>query len=390
MGSRREKSVRQEKIENDILRRYPKLDLINTECAPERFVQEVKKAYRKTILEIGSGKATGRAEILRELMKSVVKFGSNTVSGMGMKPLMEWCSESGVLKSSTHVSKDAESFSSEGGNKKLRKFLITLTHARNELLSLLSERVEFDKWMPDNFISCGMFRDGWYVKFHRSERVSTDGGKIYRHDKSIEVDGQRYELWLSKHAMERVVGRVCKDPDVGIAVLGEFMSHAIFQFAGFGKFQHLLVCYMPTPYRSMSDIYTKDDLDIPVVPGHRGEEPVMRYLYFPFSVDGNRIILKSALLPGFHGTPEFAAKEDIVTSRARGTVPGLSEKDWAEVRRRTVEFYDRDNDTQMVMSNYYMTIAIVFNLLGHPQFYLGDFELFPVAATSPQELGLPN
>lgn len=387
VGAKRDKNIRKEKLENDILRRYPGLTLVGSECAPNKFVSEVKKAYRQTILEMASTKVAGRAEILRELMKTMVKLGSNTVTGIGMKSLIDWCCDSGIIKSDAHVNRDADAFQAEGGNRKLKKFLITLIHARNELLSLLSERVDFKNWMPENYISCGLYRDGWYVKFHSPVRASTGGGKIYRHDKTIMVEGKRYEIWLSRHAMDRVVGRVCGDPDVSVSVLGEFMSHGIFQFAGFGKFQHLLVCYMPTPYRGVQEIYDGQPC-VPVIPGHKGDEPVMRYLYFPFAVEGDRIVLKSALLPGFYGTPEFSAKEDIVSGRARAMIPKLSDDDWERARRRTTEFYDRDNDSQMVMTGNYMTVAIVFNLLGHNQFYRGEFEMFPVAVTNPQDIGL--
>lgn len=388
MGAKRDKNVRKVKLENDILRRYPGLTLVDSDVAPEKFVSEVKKAYRQTILQMASTKVAGRSEILRELMKTMVKIGSNTVTGIGMKSLIDWCCDSGIIKSDAHVRMDADAFQAEGGNRKLKSFLITLVHARNELLSLLAERLDFKKWMPEHYISCGLYRDGWYVRFHSPVRASTGGGKIYRHDKTIEVDGKRYQLWLSRHAMDRVVGRVCGDPDVSVSVLGEFMSHAIFQFAGFGKFQHLLVCYMPTPYRGVCEIYNDEQSNITVIPGQKGDEPVMRYLYFPFVVDGDRIILKSALLPGFYGTPEFSAKEDIVSGRARSMLPKLSEEDWHRARQRTLEFYDRDNESQMVMTGNYMTVAIVFSLLGHPQFYRGEFDMFPIAVTSPQDIGL--
>ena len=383
MSARRDKERRKDRLEKDTIRRYPSLQLVGTEGVPEKYLTEVKRAYRKVILNLANNKSNGRSEVLREFMKMIVKQRANSVSGMGMRNLMEWCSKADVSKCSKSVAEDMESFCQEGGSKKTRKFLMMLTHVRNELLSHMSEHVDFVKWMPDYCLSCGMLRDGWYIRFHAAEVQSTSGGKIYKHSRSVEVEGKTYEIWLSKHALDRIIGRVCKDPDVSVCVLAEFMRHGIFQFSGFGKFQHLLVCLMPTPYRRSAALSE----EATAIDGHRGDEPVMRYLYFPFAVDGDKIILKSALLPGFYGTPEYAVKEDIASGRCRESAGGLSEQQWEEISKRAKQFYDRSNDEQMVMSDNFMTMSIIFHMLGHKQFYMADFELFPLIVMSPSEIG---
>ncbi len=370
MSKARDKKIKKDKLEKDYLSQFPLINFIDSQNAPESFEKDIKKAYRQVLLDLQK-KKTIKDAFFYEFLKMFKKLHADTVSGESMKKLIYWvCNHELFQKIYPPQSQPLVK------NLKLSKFLYATQQIRSIFIEKIEEKTNIDKYLPDCFATFGIYGNGFYVRFHAVFKEKTDGGTIYKHAKTLNVDGVEYELWFSKHALDRViqrVGSILESPNV---IMGEFISHAPFFFNGFTGQQHLLCCYMPSPLRNNKNIFDDVGIELPVLAGHKQEDRLMKYLYFPFVVKGKRIICKSALLPGFAGTPEYYLKEKL------SKMPSSDELDAECIKM----FYDRNYQMQNAISAEFCYISILFHKFGMPQYFQGEFNCFPIIATFQNEL----
>lgn len=369
MSKLRQKRNKAEKIEKDYLSQFPPIYFIDNDLAPDQLQKDIKKAYKKTLLDIQSKKKNIDETIFFEFAKKLKKLNIDTILGQNMKEFIEWVNNNDLFINNINVPstvkpQDYNAAMFFCANLRVRSFI------KNEILN----KIEINKYLPDNFVSFGLYKNGFYFRFHKIKKLKTDGGTIYQHKKNIIVDGQTFELWFSKHAIDRVIERIGDELESPIIMLGEFMSHAPFMFNGFSGNQHLLCCYMLSPIEKNHAIFNVfENFETVTMKDHKKSDILMKYLYFPFVVKDNKIICKSALLPGFQGTPEFSLKQQLIKS-------GYDNDDNPNVidfKNCLKEFYRRDNEKQSVITADFMFIALMFHQSGLHQFFDGEYKSYP-------------
>ena len=375
MSKIRDKKVKADKLEKDYLSQFPPIYFIDKDLAPEKFEKDIKKAYKNYLLELQSKKKTTVEKIFFEFTKKMKKINADTVFGDNMSDFINWVNSNEFFEKVTE-NKELPILK----NIKLSKFLYIAMKCRSLFIQEITKRININKYLPDYYASFGIYKNGFYVRFHQIQKEKTDGGTLYKHKRNLFVDGQEYELWFSKHAIDRVLQRVGDDYESPLIILGEFISHAPFMFNGFGSMQHLLCCYMLSPLRKDNQIFEFcPEVKVDVLKNHKDEERLMKYLYFPFVVKDNRIICKSALLPGFQGTPEYQFKEQMLKDP-------LKENEFDVLKIALKEFYSRSNENQNVISSDFVFIAIMFHKYGFPQFFDGSIDYYQPVITHTNQL----
>jgi len=393
MPKTRDKKVKIEKLEKDYLSKFPSIYFVDKDLAPQSFEKEIKKAYRKLLFGFQTNKKNLKEMFFIEFMKKIKKLNIDTVLGDNMKEIIDWVSGNEMFLKAFDIQ-----HAPEMKNRKLALFLHAAGKLRSFFIKMICDQINLSKYLPDYFASFGLYRNGFFIRFHQVQKEKTEGGTIYRHHKNLTVDGESYELWFSKHAIDRVLERVGEEIESPIIILGEFISHAPFSFNGFGTMQHLLCCYMPSPFRKNSEVYEAAGINLSVLDGHTKSENLMKYLYFPFVVKGNKIICKSALLPGFYGTPEYQMKEellrglpesersmDIYSDELEDALKACMNSEDA-LRLCLKKFYDRNNENQNVISSEFCYISLMFHKHGMPQYFWGDFDGYQPIITCTKQL----
>lgn len=373
---RKDEKTRKKK-DLEILGKYPSLSIIGGDNVDAKIISSIKKTYRNIIFMIDSKKKNETELILCEFLKHIKKYNFHTQKNSRetvdkfweiYKPKAGW-----ILNEIYKNLKDKD-------NDKLGFFLAAVHSTITMLTNQMFKQCNLINIMPDTFMLCSLYKDNVMVRFKSMTSKATPSGRIYKHKKNMMVDGKEYELWFTKHAIERIMQRVANF-DV-MKIVAEFMHHAHFEFSGFGKFQHLLCAYLATPI-SGSVILEVDD-DIPTMNGHEPKDVISKYLYFPFVIDENKIVCKSGLIPGFYGTPEFLLRQSIEKNNVtyKGSKVNLNEplltKNGLEIIPCKIvkDFYEKNCDGQMVNTNDFHFISYIFHRLDMPQYYMGEMKSF--------------
>lgn len=397
--SKDRQTKRKEKIKKDnnikeITDRFPSLIIFNESNSPDNNLSSVfKKLYRKMTLDLTSKKEkTVTEKIVLELFKAIKKYN------------LDIDSDSFFTKRILDNSFFENYYNKMKNILSTKKFITAILQVSlSSLNSFLIKRTNFEKYFPDYFFTSGYLGNQIYIKFFKIKKQKTDNGTIYQHFKKIIVDNQEYEIHFSKHAIERISGRVfsanklnLKQGDffdtfcesVVMNTFSEFIAHANFEFCGFSQNQHLLCCYMPLTqeisHRIEKDIFKKNN-EFPLLKNQKYETMLMKYFYFPFIVEDKKIICKSALLAGFAGTPEFILKNKILNGKIDFDNI-CSENDIIPFVNSIKKFYSKDENNSFLFTDEFFNIMMLFHILGSPQFFKGEWFSFPLFAKLSKEV----
>lgn len=384
--ARKEEKTRK-KNESEVLGKYPGLSIVGEEHVDQQIISAIKKAYKNIILTVDSKRKSESELIVCDLLKHIKKHGFHSQQKSNNVVNKFWdIYKPGAGRFLNYV---YESIKSKENDK--LGFFISAVHSTTTILTnKIFKCCKLESILPDTFMLCSLYKDGLLLRFHQIPSKATPSGRVYKHEKSIVVDGKEYEIWFTKHALERVMQRVASF-DV-MKIMGEFMSHAHFEFSGFGKFQHLLCAYLATSISGSVAITDEDD--IPTMSGQNPVDMISKYLYFPFVVEDNRIICKSGLIPGFYGTPEFLLRQAIEKNNVvfEGEMVDLDKPIKTNGGKMITpskvvrDFYEKNCDGQMVNTNNFYFISYIFHKLGMVQYYMGEIEsFFPIISRNIKE-----
>lgn len=394
---KRKEKLKKEKIQKEILDKFPKLVIFKEEDAPENIISAFKKQYNNMLLALNSKKNRTRDEtIVFEFLKAIKKFNLNidSADSFFVKRIMEMP----FFKNVFIIFNQNYGHSSE-------KFIIAMLQlVVSCMTSYLFAQTNFNTFLPNNFFTVGYLNSEIYIRFFKISFERTQHGTIFKHFKKTNVDGQEYEIYFSKHSLERIFQRIIsstkyttkKDSflnytgkNIAMDAFAEFFVKAKFEFCGFTKNQHLLCCYMPLTYEAEKMIkspnFKKFKFDLPNLKNEKYEVILMRYFYFPFFVEGNKIVCKSSLLAGFSGTPEFYLRNSILDKRT--SIEGLINPNDEELFLDIIkDFYSKQKNNSFVFTEEFNNILILFHHFDHPQFFKGEWQPMPRFAKVSKEI----
>lgn len=395
---KRKEKLKKEKIQKEILDKFPKLVIFKEEDAPENIISAFKKQYNNMLLALNSKKNRTRDEtIVFEFLKAIKKFDLDLNESYSNSLLAKKIMEMPFFKNIFIM------FNMSYGHSSL-KFVKAMSQVVVSCItSYLFKETNFEKFMPNNFFTIGYLNNEVYIRFFKVHFEKTQNGTIFKHFKKINVDGQDYEIYFSKHSLERIFQRIvstshfvvkqqsfldCAYKNITMDAFSEFIVNAKFEFCGFAKNQHLLCCYMPLTYEAEKMIKIdnfKFKFEIPVFKNQKYETILMRYFYFPFFVEDNKIVCKSSLLAGYSGTPEFYLRNSVVDKRhsIKELVNPNEEELFIDIIKN---FYSKQKNNSFVFTEEFNNILILFHHFDHPQFFKGEWESLPHFAKVSKEI----
>ena len=406
MSKDRLAKLKKEKNENEILNKFPNLEVFSIENAPEKIHLQIKKLYRNFLIKLNSKKEKNIQEKLAyEFLKHIKK---NNINPCFIKsyelekilelPIVELLSKHTKIK----IKKDLY-------------FFCTQTII-NFFKNFVWNKTGFQNHFPKYFYIMGFLNRNLYFKFLKLETTKSEFGTTYQHFKNIEADGKKYEIHFSKHAVERICERLFKKEVEGDNVdetdldfvastsalqilnnnqlqfkaihnaFAEFITHAHFEFCGFSKNQHLLCCYLPLSFYSESVLrnFKFETEDLSFLKNHKDKNyTLMRHFYFPFIIMENKIICKSTLLAGFSGTPEFFIKNQLLNNNLKNTD---FNEDYDEIKNFVRTFYSKESNSSCLFTDEFLKILLIYHLAGKSQFFKGEWTSFPHFAELSKEL----
>lgn len=379
----REKDKKKEMLEKEFFNKFCALEIINGEEAPAGMVSTFKKLYKKMLVELSNNKSNENDIIVYEYLKSLrnIFFDFDVKNHQAMKlfekPIMQMVYSN--LKEEMKLDKI--------------KFLrATLQLVSACISDYLIKQSNFKNYFPEKLFVLGFLNNKVYIKFISIKMEKTEHGRIYKHNKTLELNGKKYSLYFTKHALERIAERILKDKEevnrsflgnkvidnIANDILCEFIVHGNFNFE---KDNNLLCSYMPLTYDFDSKVVKNkmfmSNFDLKLLDGQKYVRILMKYFYFPFNIVDDKIICKSALIAGYDGTPEFKLKKEIINDKVNFSKI-CKEDSWKTFREIIKNFYDKYDNNSCVFNDQFPLILMVYHILGEEQFFKGEWKDFPV------------
>jgi hypothetical protein len=394
---KRKEKLKKEKIQKEILDKFPKLVIFKEEDAPDNMVSAFKKQYNTMLFTLNCKKNRTQDEtIVYEFLKAIKKFDLDLDSKNALltKKIMDMPFFKNIFIM----------FNQTYGHSSSRFMIATLQIVVSCITSYLFTKTYFDKFLPNYFFTMGYLNNEVYLRFFKISFEKTQNGTIFKHFKKINVEGQNYEIYFSKHSLDRIFQRIvsttkysdkkesfleCIHKNITMDAFAEFIISAKFEFCGFSKNQHLLCCYMPLTYdaekKIKSNNFKKFKFELPNLKNEKYEAILMRYFYFPFFVQGNKIICKSSLLAGYSGTPEFYLRNSILAKRIslKGLISPNDEELFVDIMGN---FYSKQKSNSFIFTEEFNNILIVYHHFNNPQFFKGEWESLPRFAKLSKEI----
>jgi hypothetical protein len=388
---KRKRKLKKDLLEKDFFNKFCSLELFSEDKAPPNIAVAFKKAYKKMLVELSDKKdKTSNEKTILEFLKMIrlsnfdPKFSPDSYTTI--KILEKQFIQKLLIEFKTDYKFDT------------RKFLFTMLQLTTSCItSYLLKNSNFKNFFPYYFFTLGFLNNQVYIKFLKIESLKTDNGTLFKHLKGMNVEGEKYEIYFTKHSLDRISERILSEEEkksfnlsflnaevdhIKMDALSEFFSHTHFNFCGFSGNQHLLCCYMPLTYDTDDKIKSSilKSIEFPLLKNQRYDKILMRYFYFPFEVVGKKIICKSSLLAGFQGTPEFSLKNKILSDRIEFK-DICSDDSWKNFKDILRSFYDKYENNSYLFNNDFSTIVIMYHLLGKEQFFKGEWIQFPTFST---------
>jgi hypothetical protein len=181
---------------------------------------------------------------------------------------------------------------------------------------------------------------------------------------SVNISNKSYEVWFTSHSISRLVERYSSDKKLTYEKYNYLyfaLNHMVVKSSMNKSGTHIVDVFLPCTIgvlSSMSNEYSAKEKELAdsfiEEFFEEGKTTYQKFFSFPVICDGNRLILKTSLVPGFFGTPE----NELVKR-----LPLDSE---------AYKFFNSDFDMQGVLSFEYQKIQILFQSKGYMQFFKDD------------------
>ena len=392
---KKKRKIKKDLLEKDFFNKFCYLELFSEDKAPPNIATGFKKAYRKMLVDLSDKKdKSSHEKVVLEFLKIIrlnnfdPNFSPNSYTTIKIL-------EKQVIQKLSIEFKTDYKFDT-------RKFLFAMLQLTTSCItSYLLKNTNFKNFFPYYFFTLGFLNNQVYIKFLKIESLKTENGTLFKHLKQMNAEGDKYDIYFTKHSLDRISERIFSEKEIKIFnlsflnaeldhikmdALSEFFSHTHFNFCGFSGNQHLLCCYMTLTYEIENKIKSNalKYSEFNLLKNQRYDKILMRYFYFPFEVVGKKIICKSSLLAGFKGTPEFSLKNNILSDRIEFK-DICSDDSWKNFKNILRSFYDKYENNSYLFNNDFSTIVMMYHLLGKEQFFKGEWIQFPTFSTLRKE-----
>jgi len=293
--------------------------------APPQFVKVVKDTIRKINFLDRREFQPWETEVFRNIKQA------------GSEPLYELC--------------DAED----------QEKRLVASHFLSRLQKLVLSRIprdELRRWCPYHGVDISLVGRKIRVTFYSLSSESGPNGTIYfsRWRPKLEIDGQRKIVGFSRHAIERICDRALLAVDP-VAVLGcaacVVDACVYFERAALSDGQLAFSFFFPCLRDSSNEIFIKAVLGEAAT---WNDNYYYRVGYCPAVVEGEFIVAKTLLFPGYQPTPESRLmwKSDVSFDRKKRINQRIQnwgkESEWSKSALEHFQFFQEQGIPQVIES----------------------------------------
>ena len=316
----REERIRQERHLNGLRSLYPKFVFFNERVVSPEYARAVRRAVSK--INFQTFKFTdGHGDLYDEFLKDVVKYGykyafSAAADVIGLMRMARI--DGGAGHNLNKLAEDEILEFNRRADEFACKHEMMVLQLGDNILE--SDRELFMRFYPEYGFRICFVNDCIAIVFQRIFSHFDTTGKYleYMIPRKVEFGGKGYNLCFKHHALNRIRERFSTDSHDTYAsyiLLYEFFQHMLYRFKKVRGVNYLQFYFpMYTKLKPAADRIFEIDKDIRTIDGQ--PRPLSQFQYYvkaflsPFDVEGDRLHVITALLPGFHPTPEFYAHQD--------------------------------------------------------------------------------
>jgi hypothetical protein len=314
----REERLRKQRHFESVRNLYPQFCFVNEHICDPDYVNIVKNAVKDINFQTFKFHDS-HDYVYHEFLKNIVKHGFKPAFFMaaGVTEFAHKISRMDVRSGTKYLmSEDPEvvEFNKRASNFASQHENLLIAIGDNILFSKGKEGL-FKYWPNQGFRIC-FVDDRICFVFQRINKTQHNNNTCYHYmvPNKIKWNNKEYEMYFTHHAMQRIIKRFSnrgKSSYCSFILLYEFfnnMRHKIAFHAGGRQFVQF---YFPVFSKLLPTVkkIVESEKDLCSIHGHIVEDTEKRDVYVkcfssPLDVDKNIITIITALLPGYHPTPE--------------------------------------------------------------------------------------
>ena len=320
----REERIRKQKHFDSIRSLYPQFCFLNEKVCDKEYVDLVKAAVKNIDFQRFVFDSEYN-DLYHEFLKNIVKFGFKVAFFMAAD-IVEFAQKIARMNPKSGAlylcgdTPDVDSF-----NKKAKLF----ASQHEDMLIQIGDNILFSKdvhgvfkyWPTQGFRIC-FVNDRICFVFQRIHTVKHNNNLLYEYmiPKTVKWHKKEYNLFFTNHAIERMIKRFSNRGSSSYCsyiLLYEFFNNMKYKFDYRAGGRQFIQFYFPVfnlLADTVSDILLKNKY-IPSIQGHVLSEEEKKDVYIkcfssPAVFEDDNLMAITALLPGYHPTPESQAYAD--------------------------------------------------------------------------------
>lgn len=355
---KKKKEIKKQKEQNKKL--YPTFVFFNEEAVEPEFCKIVKDALQlmlnPTFIPIISKKSHHYASMY-DFMKDMKKFNSK-------------------LASKQHMNTWKSSFEKNQNNP--NKPINFTCYLIGDFILNYSEKIQ--NYIPySGFIvgiKCGI-RDCFYIKFKKIKKYSHSFGSRYKSIDTTQenINGKNYEVVFSTHCINRFQERFTEGKIKLYSQLHFFYNliekskyKLIFNDLGCPMLE--MYCPVVNEFNSIAKQLESSVDDLPFLDSENRKNYChihMKYFYLPVTVEKDKMVCLTALLPGFKNTPEYKFRKNNLHKKNKRIFNSKEEEElFVSNSSSATNFYSNEN--AQAFDERYKDVLMWFHKNGFIQF----------------------
>ncbi len=314
----REERLRKQKHFESVRGLYPQFSFVNEHICDRDYVDIVKKAVKDINFQTFKFH-DAHDDIYHEFLKNIVKFGFKPAFFMaaGIEEFAHKISRMDVKKGTQFL------MSEEPEVVEFNKRASNFASQHEKLLLAIGDNILFSKgkdglfkyWPNQGFRLCFVDNKICFV-FQRINKIESDGNTCYQYmiPNKLKWHSKEYDMVFTHHAMSRIIQRFSnrgKSSYCSFILLYEFFNNLKYNLAFHAGGRRFIQFYFPVFSKLLpvvKNIVEKEpelkSIHGNVIPNTEKRDVYVKCFSSPMDFKDNIATIITALLPGYHPTPE--------------------------------------------------------------------------------------
>lgn len=188
------------------------MELFSEDKSPPNIAIAFKKSYKKMLVELSDKKdKTSNEKVVIEFLKIIRLNNFDSNFSPNSYTTIKILNNQFIQKLLIEF-KDDYDFNT-------RKFLFTMLQLTTSCItSYLLKNSNFKNFFPYYFFTLGFLNNQVYIKFLKIESLKTENGTLFKHLKDMNTEGEKYEIYFTKHSLDRISERILSEEEKRVLI----------------------------------------------------------------------------------------------------------------------------------------------------------------------------